>query len=105
MSLGERLQTHSRPGWSPDRPGRRCATGACCVGSLIPVAVFGLVRAAGASVNTSGLAALWFTVGLLGLLGLLAAVRGGARGLELLAGDARLRPLGFGVVVLKIFIH
>jgi hypothetical protein len=75
------------------------------LGSLAPVLVFAVVRGAGASVNSSGLAALWFTVGLLIFWGLLAAVRGGARGLELVAETLVCALLGFGVVVLKIFIH
>jgi hypothetical protein len=75
------------------------------LGSLIPMVVFAVVRAAGASVNDSGLAALWFTVGLLVFWGLLGAVRGGARGLELFTETLVCALLGFGVVVLKIYIH
>jgi hypothetical protein len=102
--LGERLQTHARPGWSAIVRAA-LADQSMLLGSLIPVLVFAVVRAVGASVNTSGLAALWFTVGLLVFWGLLAAVRGGARGLELVAETLVCALLGFGVVVLKIYIH
>ena len=102
--LGERLQTHARPGWSAIVQAA-LADQSMLIGSLIPLGVFAVVRAAGASVNDSGLAALWFTVGLLVFWGLLAAVRGGARGLELVAETLVCAVLGFGVVVLKIFIH
>jgi hypothetical protein len=102
--LGERLQTHARPGWSAIVRAA-LADQSMLLGSLIPVVVFAVVRGAGASVNTSGLSALWFTVGLLVFWGLLAAVRGGARGLELVAETLVCALLGFGVVVLKIYIH
>jgi hypothetical protein len=102
--LGERLQTHARPGWGVIVRAA-LADQSMLLGSLIPMVVFAVVRAAGASVNDSGLAALWFTVGLLVFWGLLGAVRGGARGLELFTETLVCALLGFGVVVLKIYIH
>lgn len=102
--VGERLHTGTRPGWS------RIVKAALrdwsmLRGSLLPLAIFGLVRLIGASVNASLLAALWSTVFLLGMWGLVAALRGGARGLELLLETLVCAALGCLTLVLKIFIH
>jgi hypothetical protein len=102
--LGERLETRERPGWSTIvRAGLR--DWSMLRGSLIPIVVFAVVDWAGASVNTAVLTSLWLTIVLLALWGLVAAVRGGARGAELLLETLVCAALGFAVLVLKIFIH
>lgn len=102
--VGERLRRRSRPGWATVvQTGLR--DWGMLRGALIPVAVFGLVRLCSASVNTSALAALWVAAGLLGCWGMVAAVRGGARGWELLAETLVCAALGLAILALKIFIH
>ncbi len=102
--IGERLTTLTRPGWSSILQAA-LRDWSMLRGALIPVAVFALVRGLGASVNASGLSALWVTVALLGCWGLVAAVRGGARGWELAVETTLCASLGLLVVVLKIFVH
>jgi len=102
--VGERLATHTRPGWSAILH-TALRDWSMLRGSLIPVAVFGLVRVAGATVNAAGLTAIWVTVALLGCWGMVAALRGGARGLELVVETLVCASLGLLVVVLKIFVH
>ena len=63
--VGERLSTRTRPGWSAILS-TVLRDWSMLRGSLVPVAVFAVVRGFGASVNASGLAALWVTVALLG---------------------------------------
>jgi len=101
--LGERLETRERPGWgSIVRAAFR--DWSMLRGALIPVAIFGVVRLAGASVNTAGLTTSWATVFLLGCWGLVAAVRGGSRGLELFGETVLCAALGVAVVALKVIV-
>lgn len=102
--VGERLRTRERPGWSRIL-GAAVRDWSMLRGSLIPVVIFGLVRLSGASVNAAVLTALWSTIVLLACWGLVAALRGGARGLELVVETLVCAALGFVVLVLKIFIH
>jgi hypothetical protein len=102
--VGERLHTKTRPGWSAIiRTGLRDVS--MLRGSLLPIAIFGVVRVLGASVNAAVLTALWSTVALMAMWGLVAAARGGARGLELLAETAVCALLGALNLLLKIFVH
>ena len=102
--VGERLRTLTRPGWS-GIVSAALRDWSMLRGSLIPVAIFGLVRVLGGSVNSAVLTALWTTIFLLAMWGLVAALRGGARGLELLAETLVCATLGFLTLVVKIFVH
>ena len=102
--LGERLETKARPGWSGIV---RAAVRDWSMlrGSLGPLLIYGAVLLFGAGVETSVLTALWSTVVLMALWGLIAALRGGSRGLELVVETLVCAALGFLVLVLKIFVH
>jgi hypothetical protein len=102
--VGERLRTRTRPGWKGIVNAALRDWG-MLRGALIPVAVFGLVRLFGAAVNAAALTALWVTILLLACWGLVAALRGGARGLELAAETLVCAALGFLVLLLKSVIH
>ncbi len=102
--VGERLRTRSRPGWR-HLLSHALRDWSMLRGALIPVIIFAVVRLAGASINSSVLTALWSTVFLLACWGLVAALRGGARGLELLLETVVCALFGVLVVVLKIYIH
>jgi hypothetical protein len=102
--VGERLHFHTRPGWSAIiRTALRDVS--MLRGSLLPLAIFGVVRLLGASVNAAVLTALWSTIALMAMWGFVAAVRGGARGLELLVETLICALLGALNLLLKIFVH
>jgi hypothetical protein len=102
--IAERLETDSRPGWR-DIIHAAFRDWGMLRGALVPIAVFGGLNFLGVSVNAAGLTALWATVLLLGCWGLVAAIRAGAHGFELITESLMAASLGVLVVVLKVFIH
>ena len=102
--LGERLASRSRPGWrSIIRTALR--DWALLRGALLPIAIFGATRLLFSSVETAALTALWCTVFLFGCWGFVAALRGGAKGLELIVETVACAGFGVFVIVLKTVIH
>jgi hypothetical protein len=102
--IADRLETDVRPGWR-DIVQAAFRDWGMLRGALVPIVMFGVLNFLGVSVNASGLTALWATVFLLGCWGLVAAIRAGARGFELIAETLMAASLGVLVVVLKVFIH
>jgi hypothetical protein len=102
--IGEQVKTRRRPNWaSLAHAGAQDWTRLRA--SLIPVVVFEIVRLSRGSVNTSVLAALWLTVGLLGAWGATAAFRSGVRGVQLVVDTLVCGALGVAVVLLKILLY
>lgn len=75
------------------------------LGAVPAIVVYVVAYAAGAGVEDAAFVAVWFTVGLLGLVGFLAAWRAGERGARLVGETVLATALGGVVIVVKYLLH